>query len=119
MFNFNINQLLLEVQFTYEDLCPLSPKNSKPEYTKKFPLNRPPRNKRLESDKEEQSWTDDETTPLAESCQPSIHRYSNPRNHQIYSDHRASIASAPPSTTRSGSISTITGVNIYNNQYST
>ncbi|XP_008204830.2 ras-specific guanine nucleotide-releasing factor 2 isoform X1 [Nasonia vitripennis] len=98
-----------EVQFTYEDVGPLSPKTFKPDHVKKFPLNRPPRNKRLESDKEEKSWTDDETTPLAESCQPTIHRFNNPRNHHTYSDHRASIASAPPSTTRSGSISTITG----------
>lgn len=113
MFYLNVNKLFLEVQFKYEDFGPLSPKTTKADDSKTFTVNRPARNKRLESDKEEQNWTDNETTPLAESCQPPTHRYNNPRYQHTYSDHRASIASAPPSTTRSGSISTITGVPIH------
>ncbi|KAJ8669556.1 hypothetical protein QAD02_000815, partial [Eretmocerus hayati] len=68
---------------------------------------RTPRTRRLGSDRDEASWTDDETVPLIDP-RSSPQRYNNNNDyHQI--DHRASIVSAPPATMRSSSISTIIG----------
>lgn len=96
------------MQFKYEELCTPSPKIEKLDHPPETPTNRLPLRKRLESDKEEHSWTDDESTPTNEAYHPTSHRY----NHRIHhhSDHRASIVSAPPCTMRSGSISAMSGV---------
>ncbi|XP_044017222.1 ras-specific guanine nucleotide-releasing factor 2-like isoform X2 [Aphidius gifuensis] len=86
-----------EVQFTYDDPSPLSPshKASPSPSPKTF---RSPRGKRLDSDKDDTAWIDDETaSPIEPYCA---------NHHQQHSElHRASIASAPAATLRSGSIS--------------
>ncbi|XP_048505314.1 ras-specific guanine nucleotide-releasing factor 2-like isoform X3 [Athalia rosae] len=98
-----------DVQFTYEDPPPPSPKSPRPEWLTKSPKS--PRGRRLCSEKEDSNWTDDEATPPAELYHHHCGQHNNHHNHHNhhYSEHRASIASAPPASMRSGSISTITG----------
>lgn len=63
-------------------------------------------NKEAETSKGEQSTPgDNESSPSPKQVSQSAQQ----QQHQ-YPEHRASIASAPPCTARSGSISTITGV---------
>ena len=107
----NIKQILLirlDVQFTYEDpLPPASPKS--PKYNTRSKTNvRSPRTRRLGSDRDEQAWTDDESAPSSELYIGQYHYNHQHGQHQ--SDHRASIASAPATAMRSGSITTTTGV---------
>ncbi|XP_014212900.1 ras-specific guanine nucleotide-releasing factor 2-like isoform X2 [Copidosoma floridanum] len=94
------------VHFWYKEICPPSPKTPKVDNTRKQSPCRQTRG-RLESDKDENSWTDEETTPRAEFFQP-LQGHDN-HHHPHYSDHRPSVASTLPSTSRSGSISTIAG----------
>ncbi|XP_058792111.1 ras-specific guanine nucleotide-releasing factor 2-like isoform X1 [Phymastichus coffea] len=98
------NKIKDEVQVKYEELS-TSPKLEKLNHALENQINRFVFRKRLESDKEDYSWTDDESTANMESYHSTLHRYNN-RTYRHNSDHRASIASAPPSTVKSGSIST-------------
>ncbi|XP_014483395.1 PREDICTED: ras-specific guanine nucleotide-releasing factor 2-like isoform X5 [Dinoponera quadriceps] len=88
-----------EIQFTYD-----TPTQSidKPDTPTKTPGS--PASEATEASKEGKATTDDENS------ESSPRRVSQPaQTSQQYSEHRASIASAPPCTTRRGSISTITG----------
>lgn len=95
---FNYILLFIEVQFTYDDPSPLSPSHKASPSPKTF---RSPRGKRLDSDKDDTAWIDDETaSPIEPYCANHHH------HHQQHSElHRASIASAPATSLRSGSIS--------------
>ncbi|XP_046610239.1 ras-specific guanine nucleotide-releasing factor 2-like [Neodiprion virginianus] len=98
-----------EVQFTYDDPPPPSPKSSmRSECPSKSPKS--PRGRRFCLEKDDSNWTDEESTPPADLYQHHC-QHNNHHNHHShhYSEHRASIASAPPASMRSGSISTITG----------
>ncbi|XP_025156495.1 ras-specific guanine nucleotide-releasing factor 2 isoform X2 [Harpegnathos saltator] len=90
-----------EVQFTYD-----TPTQSidKPDTPTKTPTS--PASGGAETKKEGQ------TTPMdEEGSESSLQQASQPAqtSQQQYPEHRASVASAPPCTTRRGSISTITG----------
>lgn len=88
---------LPDVQFTYDDPSPLSPSPKASPSMKNF---KSPREKRLDSDNDT-TWIDDDNSSPSE---PYLGQYSN-QIHQHSENHRASIASAPAPSTRSGSIS--------------
>ncbi|CAL1689074.1 unnamed protein product [Lasius platythorax] len=89
-----------EVQFTYDDI-PQPPQSAKPDTPSKTPTSPP--SKETKTNKEEQS------TPSDDESVSSSKQSTQQSQQQQYPEHRASIASAPSCTARSGSISTITG----------
>ncbi|KAK2577824.1 hypothetical protein KPH14_001093 [Odynerus spinipes] len=99
-----------EVQFTYADTSPASAKSmdsDTPEKTPPTPMTPPtPRIK----DHETREWMDEEKTPPPVGhSQQSSNQTPLQQQHQHHMEHRASIASAPVTGARSGSISTVTG----------
>ncbi|XP_018057488.1 PREDICTED: ras-specific guanine nucleotide-releasing factor 1-like [Atta colombica] len=108
-----------KVQFTYDDIPspsqsvePIKPKSPKIPKTPKTPTTpKTPKSPKplvsllIKESKDEQSTDDDESI-----TSPKPNNQSAQQNQQQYSEHRASIASAPAATgPRSGSVSTITG----------
>ncbi|XP_012056222.1 PREDICTED: ras-specific guanine nucleotide-releasing factor 2-like [Atta cephalotes] len=108
-----------KVQFTYDDIPspsqsvePIKPKSPKIPKTSKTPTTpKTPKSPKplvsllIKESKDEQSTDDDESI-----TSPKPNNQSAQQNQQQYSEHRASIASAPAATgPRSGSVSTITG----------
>ncbi|GAB1868606.1 Ras-specific guanine nucleotide-releasing factor 2-like isoform X1 [Camponotus japonicus] len=92
-----------EVQFTYDDIPQpsQSAESAKPDTPRKTPTSPP--SKETKTSKEEQS------TPSDDESVSSFKQSTQQNQQQQYPEHRASVASAPPCTARSGSISTITG----------
>ncbi|KYN39283.1 Ras-specific guanine nucleotide-releasing factor 1, partial [Trachymyrmex septentrionalis] len=110
-----------KVQFTYDDIPPSSqsaeptkpkspkiPKTPKTPTTPKTPKSpKPPVSPLIKESKDEQSTSTDDDESITS---PKSNNQSAQQNQQQYSEHRASIASAPAATgPRSGSVSTITG----------
>ncbi|KAL6436743.1 hypothetical protein ACFW04_004875 [Cataglyphis niger] len=94
-----------EVQFTYDDIQQTSAEShsagsAKPDTPSKTPTS-PPSTETKMSKEEQSTPSDDESV-----CS---FKQSTQSQQQQYPEHRASVASAPPCTARSGSISTITG----------
>ncbi|XP_043277433.1 ras-specific guanine nucleotide-releasing factor 2-like isoform X2 [Venturia canescens] len=94
-----------EVQFTYDNpVPPASPKSAKSSPRLRSNV-RSPRTRRLDSDREEQAWTDEEN--LISSG--DIYHCHHSHQHGHHAEHRASTASAPATSMRIGSITTPTG----------
>ncbi|XP_020280338.1 ras-specific guanine nucleotide-releasing factor 2-like isoform X2 [Pseudomyrmex gracilis] len=96
-----------EVQFSYDDSPSQSTESAKPD-TPKTPTFVP---KKTETKREEKAAPGDEESvqspkPISQSA---IQQSQHQQQQQQYQEHRASIASAPPCSTRRSSISTITG----------
>ncbi|XP_017765392.1 PREDICTED: ras-specific guanine nucleotide-releasing factor 2-like [Eufriesea mexicana] len=101
-------------QFTYDDSDPGTPRQVKEETPTMTPTT--PKEKTMEASESEVSKQEKEKqhTKETESSSSAARPSSPPHNQQKppyhhYNEHRSSIASAPAATTRSGSISTITG----------
>ncbi|XP_012281932.1 ras-specific guanine nucleotide-releasing factor 2 [Orussus abietinus] len=94
-----------DVQFVYDDPPSVSPKSPKADRSTKSP--RSTRGRRIHSDKDDQGWIEDESNASVEFCHHNCHHVNLQGHHA--SEHRASVVSAPPTSIRSGSISTITG----------
>ncbi|EFN66720.1 Ras-specific guanine nucleotide-releasing factor 2 [Camponotus floridanus] len=96
------SETLTEVQFTYDDIPQpsQSAESAKPDTPRKTPTSPP--SKETKTSREESTPSDDESVS-------SFKQSTQQNQQQHYPEHRASVASAPPCTARSGSISTITG----------
>ncbi|XP_076162375.1 ras-specific guanine nucleotide-releasing factor 1 isoform X1 [Ptiloglossa arizonensis] len=106
-----------DVQFTYEDSEPKTPKLVKEDTHAKTPptpqrksaaaIEQEQETGKQEKEKEKRSLAESETaasTPQPQSPKPNQQKH----RHQHYTEHRASIVSAPAATTRSSSFSTTT-----------
>ncbi|XP_054009578.1 ras-specific guanine nucleotide-releasing factor 2-like isoform X2 [Hylaeus anthracinus] len=108
-----------DVQFTYDDSDPETPKISKGETSVKTPLTpqrKVPQKPEKEAEtskqaKEKEKKASGEGDTGVSTAQPQSPMKNHQRHYQShYAEHRASIASAPAATARSSSFSTITGV---------
>ncbi|XP_024946979.1 ras-specific guanine nucleotide-releasing factor 2 isoform X3 [Cephus cinctus] len=100
-----------EVQFVYDQ--PETPSHKSSSDWMLARSQRSSRGRRRDSDKEE-SWTDGESTPPAIPSSATAELFQQHSRHGNYHEHhsmehRQSIASAPGTAMRSGSISTMTG----------
>ncbi|XP_043486896.1 ras-specific guanine nucleotide-releasing factor 2-like isoform X2 [Polistes fuscatus] len=109
-----------EVQFTYADVPLTSGQSTDSETTEKTPSTpvtpQTPKIKDHEIEKETRGeWTEEEKTPISigqvqtTSSQTQYQHHHHHHHHHHHMEHRASVASAPVTGMRSGSISTIMG----------
>ncbi|XP_076247856.1 ras-specific guanine nucleotide-releasing factor 1 isoform X2 [Calliopsis andreniformis] len=105
-----------DVQFTYSDSEPETPKVGKEEISVKIPLTSREKiiekigNEKATNIEEKEKQLPMENNTIVSVTQPELVQQIQQKE-QIphYSEHRASIASAPAATARSSSISTVTG----------
>ncbi|XP_014612802.1 PREDICTED: ras-specific guanine nucleotide-releasing factor 2-like [Polistes canadensis] len=107
-----------EVQFTYADVPLTSGKSTDSETTEKTPSTpatpQTPKIKDHEIEKETRGeWTEEEKTPISigqiQTTSSQTQYQHHHHHHPHHMEHRASVASAPVTGMRSGSISTIMG----------
>ncbi|KAI4502623.1 hypothetical protein M0802_002535 [Mischocyttarus mexicanus] len=119
-----------EVQFTYADIQLTSGKSTDSETTEKTPSTpatpKTPKIKDHDVEKETREWTEEDKTPVSigeiqtttnQTQYQHQHQHQHQHHHHHHHmEHRASVASAPVTGMRSGSISTVTGVRLKTKQ---